>query len=218
MIDFYTWFTPNGRKVSLMLEETGLDYTTFPININNKEQFQPHFLAISPNNRIPAIIDRENNDYALFESGAILLYLAEKSGQFLNTDDRDVYWRTMEWLMWQMGGVGPMFGQVHHFTKYNKGKSEYTETRYHNEAKRLYGVMNKRLGESQFIASAEYSIADMAIWPWVARFNWQEIDLNEFENVKRWYKEILIRPAVGRAWNVPENEQPLPDPDDPSSQ
>lgn len=218
MIDFYTWFTPNGRKVSLMLEETGLDYTTFPININNKEQFQPHFLAISPNNRIPAIIDRENNDYALFESGAILLYLAEKSGQFLNTDDRDVYWRTMEWLMWQMGGVGPMFGQVHHFTKYNKGKSEYSETRYHNEAKRLYGVMNRRLGESQFIASAEYSIADMAIWPWVARFNWQEIDLNEFENVKRWYKEILIRPAVGRAWNVPENEQPLPDPDDPSSQ
>ena len=218
MIDFYTWFTPNGRKVSLMLEETGLDYTTFPININNKEQFQPHFLAISPNNRIPAIIDRENNDYALFESGAILLYLAEKSGQFLNTDDRDVYWRTMEWLMWQMGGVGPMFGQVHHFTKYNKGKSEYSETRYHNEAKRLYGVMNRRLGESQFIASAEYSIADMAIWPWVARFNWQEIDLNEFENVKRWYKEILIRPAVGRAWNVPENEQPLPDPDGPSSQ
>ena len=218
MIDFYTWFTPNGRKVSLMLEETGLDYTTFPININNKEQFQPHFLAISPNNRIPAIIDRDNNDYALFESGAILLYLAEKSGQFLNTDDRDVYWRTMEWLMWQMGGVGPMFGQVHHFTKYNKGKSEYSETRYHNEAKRLYGVMNRRLGESQFIASAEYSIADMAIWPWVARFNWQEIDLNEFENVKRWYKEILIRPAVGRAWNVPENEQPLPDPDDPSSQ
>ena len=218
MIDFYTWFTPNGRKVSLMLEETGLDYTTFPININNKEQFQPHFLAISPNNRIPAIIDRENNDYALFESGAILLYLAEKSGQFLNTDDRDVYWRTMEWLMWQMGGVGPMFGQVHHFTKYNKGKSEYSETRYHNEAKRLYGVMNKRLGESQFIASSEYSIADMAIWPWVARFNWQEIDLNEFENVKRWYKEILVRPAVGRAWNVPENEQPLPDPDDPSSQ
>ena len=218
MIDFYTWFTPNGRKVSLMLEETGLDYTTFPININNKEQFQPHFLAISPNNRIPAIIDRDNNNYALFESGAILLYLAEKSGQFLNTNDRDVYWRTMEWLMWQMGGVGPMFGQVHHFTKYNKGKSEYSETRYHNEAKRLYGVMNKRLGESQFIASAEYSIADMAIWPWVARFNWQEIDLNEFENVKRWYKEILVRPAVSRAWNVPENEQPLPDPDDPSSQ
>ena len=218
MIDFYTWFTPNGRKVSLMLEETGLDYTTFPININNKEQFQPHFLAISPNNRIPAIIDRDNNDYALFESGAILLYLAEKSGQFLNTNDRDVYWRTMEWLMWQMGGVGPMFGQVHHFTKYNKDTSEYSETRYHNEAKRLYGVMNKRLGESQFIASAEYSIADMAIWPWVARFNWQEIDLNEFENVKRWYKEILVRPAVSRAWNVPENEQPLPDPDDPSSQ
>ena len=217
MIDFYTWFTPNGRKVSLMLEETGLDYTTFPININNKEQFQPHFLAISPNNRIPAIIDRDNDDYALFESGAILLYLAEKSGQFLNMDDRDVYWRTMEWLMWQMGGVGPMFGQVHHFTKYNKGKSEYSETRYHNEAKRLYGVMNKRLSESQFIASGEYSIADMAIWPWVARFNWQEIDLNEFENVKRWYKEILVRPAVRRAWNVPENEQPLPNPDDLSS-
>ena len=110
MIDFYTWFTPNGRKVALMLEETGIEYATFPININNKEQFQPHFLAISPNNRIPAIVDRDNNDYSLFESGAILLYLAEKSGQFLNTSDRNVYWRTMEWLMWQMGGVGPMFG------------------------------------------------------------------------------------------------------------
>ena len=217
MIDFYTWFTPNGRKVALMLEETGIEYTTFPININNKEQFQPHFLAISPNNRIPAIVDRDNNDYSLFESGAILLYLAEKSGQFLNTSDRNVYWRTMEWLMWQMGGVGPMFGQVHHFTKYNKGISEYAENRYKNEAKRLYGVMNKRLGESQFIGGEDYSIADMSIWPWVARFNWQEIDLNEFDNVKRWYKEILVRPAVKRAWNVPENEQPLPDPDDSSS-
>ena len=211
MIDLYTWHTPNGRKVSIMLEEIEMPYEVHSINIAKDEQFQPHFLKVSPNNRIPAIVDRDNN-YSLFESGAILLYLAEKSGKLINTDNRDDYYRTLEWLMWQMGGVGPMFGQVHHFVKYNKGKSEYSETRYSKEARRLYGVMNKKLSKSQFIAGNDYSIADISIWPWTARFDWQEIDLNEFPNVTRWYKEISSRPAVQKGWLVPENDQVIPQP------
>ena len=169
-------------------------------------------MKVSPNNRIPAIVDRDNNNYSLFESGAILLYLAEKSGKLINTDNRDDYYRTLEWLMWQMGGVGPMFGQVHHFVKYNKGKSEYSETRYSKEARRLYGVMDKKLSKSQYIAGNDYSIADISIWPWTARFDWQEIDLNEFPNVTRWYKEISSRPAVQKGWLVPENDQVIPQP------
>lgn len=212
MIDFYTWTTPNGRKVAIMLEETGLEYKTVPINIGKDEQFAPDFLKIAPNNRIPAIVDHDNNDYSLMETGAILLYLAEKTGQFLNTTDRDVYWRTMEWLMWQMGGVGPMFGQVHHFTKYNPGKAPYAQERYEKEARRLYGVLDRRLEGREFIVD-DYSIADMAVWPWTARHNWQEIDLNEFPNVRRWYMTMLDRPAVKRGWNVPENDQPLPVPE-----
>ena len=211
MIDLYTWHTPNGRKVSIMLEEIEMPYEVHSINIAKDEQFQPHFLKVSPNNRIPAIVDRDNN-YSLFESGAILLYLAEKSGKLINTDDRDDYYRTLEWLMWQMGGVGPMFGQVHHFVKYNKGKSEYSETRYSKEARRLYGVMDKKLSKSQYIAGNDYSIADISIWPWTARFDWQEIDLNEFPNVTRWYKEISSRPAVQKGWLVPENDQVIPQP------
>ena len=212
MIDFYTWTTPNGRKVAIMLEETGLEYKTVPINIGKDEQFAPDFLKIAPNNRIPAIVDHDNNDYSLMETGAILLYLAEKTGQFLNTADRDVYWRTMEWLMWQMGGVGPMFGQVHHFTKYNPGKAPYAEERYEKEARRLYGVLDRRLEGREFIVD-DYSIADMAVWPWTARHNWQEIDLNEFPNVRRWYMTMLDRLAVKRGWNVPENDQPIPVPE-----
>ena len=211
MIDLYTWHTPNGRKVSIMLEEIEMPYEVHSINIAKDEQFQQHFLKVSPNNRIPAIVDRDNN-YSLFESGAILLYLAEKSGKLINTDNRDDYYRTLEWLMWQMGGVGPMFGQVHHFVKYNKGKSEYSETRYSKEARRLYGVMDKKLSNSQFIAGNDYSIADISIWPWTARFDWQEIDLNEFPNVTRWYKEISSRPAVQKGWLVPENDQVIPQP------
>ena len=211
MIDLYTWHTPNGRKVSIMLEEIEMPYEVHSINIAKDEQFQPHFLKVSPNNRIPAIVDRDNN-YSLFESGAILLYLAEKSGKLINTDNRDDYYRTLEWLMWQMGGVGPMFGQVHHFVKYNKGKSEYSETRYSKEARRLYGVMDKKLSKSQYIAGNDYSIADISIWPWTARFDWQEIDLNEFPNVTRWYKEISGRPAVQKGWLVPENDQVIPQP------
>ena len=212
MIDLYTWHTPNGRKVSIMLEETGIPYNVFSINIAKDEQFQPHFLKISPNNRIPAIIDKDNNDYSLFESGAILMYLAEKSGKLLNFSDKEEYYRTIEWLMWQMGGVGPMFGQVHHFVKYNKGKSEYSEQRYSKEAKRLYGVMDKKLEQNQYIAGKSYSIADISIWPWTARFDWQEIDLNEFPNVTRWYKEMANRPAVQKGWLVPQNDQVIPIP------
>ncbi len=212
MIDLYTWHTPNGRKVSIMLEEIGIPYNVFSINIAKDEQFQPHFLKISPNNRIPAIIDKDNNDYSLFESGAILMYLAEKSGKLLNFSDKDEYYRTIEWLMWQMGGVGPMFGQVHHFVKYNKGKSEYSEQRYSKEAKRLYGVMDKILEQNQYIAGKSYSIADISIWPWTARFDWQEIDLNEFPNVTRWYKEMADRPAFQKGWLVPQNDQVIPIP------
>ena len=212
MIDLYTWHTPNGRKVSIMLEEIGIPYNVFSINIAKDEQFQPHFLKISPNNRIPAIIDKDNNDYSLFESGAILMYLAEKSGKLLNFSDKEEYYRTIEWLMWQMGGVGPMFGQVHHFVKYNKGKSEYSEQRYSKEAKRLYGVMDKKLEQNQYIAGKSYSIADISIWPWTARFDWQEIDLNQFPNVTRWYKEMADRPAVQKGWLVPQNDQLIPSP------
>ena len=210
MIDLYTWQTPNGRKVSIMLEEIGLDYKVFPINILKDEQFQPDFLEVSPNNRIPAIVDKDNNNFSLFESGAILMYLAEKSGKLINKSNMDEYYRTIEWLMWQMGGVGPMFGQVHHFVKYNKGKSEYAEERYSKEARRLYGVMDKRLNKNQYISGKEYSIADISIWPWTARFDWQEIDLNDFPNVARWYKEMIDRPAVQKGWLVPQNDQVIP--------
>ena len=212
MIDFYTWTTPNGRKVALLLEEIGLEYKMIPINIGKDEQFDPEFLKISPNNKIPAIVDHENDDFPLFETGAILMYLAEKTGQFLNTTDRGVYWRTIEWLMWQMGGVGPMFGQVHHFTRYNPDKAPYAKERYEKEARRLYGVLDRRLEGRDYIVD-DYSIADMAVWPWTARYNWQEIDLNDYPNVRRWYMTMLDRPAVQRSWNIPETDQPLPVPE-----
>lgn len=210
MIDLYTWFTPNGRKVSLMLEECGLDYTTHAINIGKDDQFAPEFLKISPNNKIPAIVDNDNGK-SLMESGAIMMYLADKSGKFWPQDPDDK-WSTVEWLMFQMGGVGPMFGQCHHFTKYNPGIAQYAEDRYRNETKRLYGVMNEKLGKTAYLACNEYTIADMAVWPWVARFDWQTVDLNDFPNVRRWYLEILDRPATRKGWNVPENEQEIPMP------
>ncbi len=210
MIDLYTWFTPNGRKVSLMLEECELEYKTHAINIGKDEQFAPDFLKISPNNKIPAIFDNDNGK-SLMESGAIMMYLADKSGKFWPQDPDDK-WSTVEWLMFQMGGVGPMFGQCHHFTKYNPGIAPYAEDRYLNETKRLYGVMNEKLGKTAFLACNEYTIADMAVWPWVARFDWQSVDLNEFPNVRRWFLEILDRPATRRGWNVPENEQEIPMP------
>jgi GSH-dependent disulfide-bond oxidoreductase len=210
VIDLYTWFTPNGRKVSLMLEECGLEYTTHAINIGKDDQFAPEFLKISPNNKIPAIVDNDNGK-SLMESGAILMYLADKTGKFWPTDP-DNKWNTVEWLMFQMGGVGPMFGQCHHYSKYNPGKAPYAEDRYLNETKRLYGVMDKKLGKTGFLACDEYTIADMAVWPWVARFDWQTVNLNDFPNVRRWYLEIMERPATRKGWNVPENEQEIPMP------
>jgi GST-like protein len=210
VIDFYTWFTPNGRKVSLMLEECGLDYTTHPINIGKDDQFTADFLKISPNNKIPAIVDRDNGK-SLMESGAILMYLADKTGKFW-PQDPETKWSTVEWLMFQMGGVGPMFGQCHHYTKYNPGKAPYAQDRYLSETRRLYGVMNEKLGRTGYLACDEFTIADMAVWPWAARFDWQTVDLNEFSNVRRWYLEVLDRPATRRGWNVPESDQKIPMP------
>ena len=211
MIDLYTWSTPNGRKVSILLEELGVAYKVHSIDITNGEQFDPDFLKISPNNRIPAIVDHENG-MTLMESGAILLYLADKHNAFIPKND---YWGTVEWLMWQMGGVGPMFGQVHHFVSYNPGKSPYAEDRYTNEAKRLYGVLNQRLASRDYIAGigrGEYSIADMAIFPWVGRFDWQKIDINEFPNVCDWYIKIANREAVQKGYHVPKFTTEIPYP------
>ena len=207
-IDLYTWTTPNGRKVSILLEELGIDYTAHAIDIGKDEQFAPNFLAFSPNNKIPAIFDTETGT-SVMESGAILLYLAKKYGRFLGTGDN--YWSMMEWLMWQMGGLGPMLGQVHHFVKYNKGVSDYAETRFSTEAKRLYGVLEKRLDGRDYVAN-EYTIADMAIWPWVSRFEWQEIDLTQYPNVLRWYLDIAARPAVQRGYHIPKYVSDIPMP------
>jgi GST-like protein len=209
MIDLFTWSTPNGRKISIALEEMELPYRVHPIDIGKGEQFQPHFLEISPNNRIPAIIDRDTG-MSLFETGAILLYLAEKTGRFW-PEDFVTKWRVVEWLMWQMGGFGPMLGQANHFLKFNKGKSAYAEERYGNEARRLFAVLDRRLAEHDYVAG-DYSIADMAIWPWSTRFVWYSLDLDEVPNVKRWYRAIASRPAVKRGFLVPDAtaEIPLP--------
>ena len=207
MIDLYTWTTPNGRKVSIALEELGLPYTAHAVDINKDEQFAPDFLAISPNNKIPAIVDRDNN-LALMESGAILLYLAEKTGKLMPNALEPRY-RVIEWLMWQMGGIGPFLGQVHHFVKYNPGKAPYAEARYLKEAHRLYGVLDKRLADREFVAG-DYSIADIAIWPWISRFAWQKIEFAEHPNVLRWYLAIAARPAVKRGWDVLKEGRPIP--------
>jgi GST-like protein len=209
MIDLYTWSTPNGRKVSIALEEMALAYTVHPVNIGKDEQFAPNFLKISPNNRIPAIIDRSSG-LSLFESGAILLYLAHKSGKFL-APKGEAHWRVVEWLMWQMGGIGPLLGQAHHFLKFNPGKAPYAEERYGKEAQRLYGVLDRQLAGQAFVAG-DYSIADMAIWPWIARFEWQRIDLDRFAHVKRWYLEIAARPAVQKGYKVPDASGEIPMP------
>jgi GST-like protein len=209
MIDLYTWTTPNGRKISIALEELGLPYKAHAIDISKDEQFAPAFLKISPNNRIPAIVDNDNG-MSLFESGAILIYLADKTGKLMPKDGEGRY-RVIEWLMWQMGGVGPMLGQVHHFVKYNKGKAPYAEERYSKEAARLYGVLDRRLEGREFLAG-DYSIADIATWPWISRFEWQEIDLSKFPNVKRWYTAIANRPAVQRGYKVPKDVGDIPMP------
>lgn len=212
MIDLYTWTTPNGRKVTILLEELGVPYTVHPIDISKDEQFAPDFLKIAPNNRIPAIVDQDNG-LSLMESGAIMLYLADKYGKF--SAEGEEYWRMVEWLMWQMGGVGPMLGQVHHFVKHNKGKSEYSETRYSNEARRLYKVLDTRLEGRDYVAGAgkgHYTIADMSIFPWIARHDWQEIDLNDYSNVRNWYLRIVARPAVQKGYHIPKHTTDIPMP------
>ena len=204
MITLYTWGTPNGRKVSIMLEECGLPYRVNAVDITQGEQFAPEFVAINPNSKIPAIVDPEGPDgwpMTLFESGAILLYLAGKTGRFLPVCERGKYEAT-QWLMFQMGGVGPMFGQTHHFLRFAPEPLPYAIKRYCTETARLYGVLDKRLGEVDFLAG-EYSIADMATFPWVARHEWQKIDLTEYPNVQRWYATIAARPAVQRGMAVP---------------
>ena len=209
MIDLYTWSTPNGRKVSIMLEEVGLPYTVHPIDITKDDQHHPDFARISPNHKIPAIVDHDNG-VTMMESGAILLYLAEKTGMLLPSEDK-ARWKTIEWLMWQMGGIGPMLGQVHHFVRFNKGKSAYAEERYFTEAQRLYGVLDGRLADREYLVD-DYSVADIATWPWISRFEWQTIDLNDYPNVKRWYLAIAGRPAVQRGYHVPKKQQDIPMP------
>ncbi len=208
MIDLYSWTTPNGHKVHIMLEETCLDYHAHPVNIYAGDQFDPDFLKISPNNKIPAIVDREGPEgepIALFESGAILLYLAEKTGRFLPTRPADRF-HVVEWLMFQMGGVGPMFGQAHHFIKYARERIDYAVNRYHNETRRLYQVLDNRLERSEYLAG-EYSIADMATYPWVRRHPVHEVDLDEFPHVRRWHDAIDERPAVRRGLAVLTDEE-----------
>ena len=192
-----------------MLEETGLEYKAIPVNIGNGDQNSESFIAMNPNGKIPVIIDHDCG-VTLSESGAILFYLADKTGQFLPVVGHEK-WHALEWMMFQMGHIGPMFGQVHHFTKFNPGKVPYAEERYLNEAKRLYGVLNTRLQGREYIVG-EYSIVDMAVWPWIARFNWQSINLNDYPEVRRWYCSIAHRPAVQRGWDVPPSDQPLPMP------
>ena len=210
MIDFYTWTTPNGRKISIMLEETGLPYRAIPIDITGGEQHAADFVKISPGSKIPAIVDHDEN-ITLMESGAILIYLSDKTGKFLSANIAERA-RQIEWLMYQMGNVGPMLGQAHHFVKFNPDVSEYATERYRNEAIRLYSVLDKRLRELPYLAGGEYSIADIATWPWISRFEWQEINLANFPNVCRWYEEIAQRPAVQRGYDVPHKVTDIPMP------
>ncbi|MEX3957177.1 glutathione binding-like protein [Trinickia sp. EG282A] len=204
MIDVYSWATPNGHKVHIMLEETGLEYRVHAIDIGAGDQFKAEFLAISPNNKIPAIVDADGpggKPISLFESGAILLYLAEKTGKFLPADPVARY-STLQWLMFQMGGIGPMLGQTHHFRVYAPEKIEYAINRYTNEAKRLYGVMDTQLSKTRYLAGDDYTIADIAAFPWTRSWQNQGIELSEFPNVKRWHEAIAARPAVVRGVDV----------------
>ncbi len=204
MIDLYTWPTPNGHKIHIMLEETGLEYKVHAIDIGAGEQFKPDFLAISPNNKIPAMIDQDGpggKPFALAESGAMLFYLASKTGRFLPKGLRE-RWVVMQWVMTQMGHVGPMLGQAHHFLQYAPEKIEYAMNRYRNEAKRLYGVVDKRLQESEWLGGNEYSIADMATMPWMRAPERQGVDIEQFPVLKRWRERIAARPAVQRAVEV----------------
>jgi GST-like protein len=214
MIELYTWPTPNGHKVHIMLEECGLPYAVHPVDISAGDQFEPAFLAISPNNKMPAIVDPDGPDgkpISLFESGAILLYLAGKTGRFLPKSVRGKY-EALQWLMFQMGGVGPMLGQAHHFRIYAPEKIAYAVDRYTNEAKRLYGVMDKQLATNDYIAGREYTIADMAVWPWLRSWQNQGVNMDDYPNVKAWFEAIGNRPAVQRGITVlADRRKPLID-------
>ncbi|PBQ08220.1 glutathione binding-like protein [Pseudomonas syringae] len=211
MIDLHYWTTPNGHKITLFLEEAGLPYTIFPVNIGKDEQFKAEFLKIAPNNRIPAIVDHQPADggapLSLFESGAILLYLAEKTGQFIPQDLRGRQ-EVSQWLFWQMGGLGPMAGQNHHFNRFAREKIPYAIERYVNETARLYGVLDKRLADRQFVAGDEYSIADMAIYPWIVPHTYQQQNLDDLPHLKRWFDSIAGREATQRAYALVEKINP----------
>jgi GST-like protein len=207
VIDLYTWPTPNGRKISIALEEFGEPYRVHAVDIGAGDQHGSAFRRISPNGKIPAIVE-DSSGRSLMESGAILLYLAEKHDRFRGDD----WWQTVEWLMLQMASVGPMLGQVHHFARFNPGKAPYAEARYLDEARRLYGVLDRRLADREFL-SGSYSIADMASWPWISRYEWQGIDLADYAHVRRWYVSIAGREAVQRGYHVPHFVNPVPMPD-----
>ena len=212
MIDLYTWPTPNGHKIHIMLEEVGLDYNVIPVNISRGDQFEPEFLKISPNNKMPAMVDPDGPDGApisLFESGAMLMYLAEKTGRLMPSETRARY-EVLQWLMFQMGTVGPMLGQAHHFRLYAPEKIDYAIQRYTNEASRIYRVIEKRLGEAEYLAG-EYSIADIATFPWVRSHERQGVDIGELPNFVRWFEAIKTRPAVQRGLEVLREERRKPE-------
>lgn len=204
MIDLYSWPTPNGHKIHIMLEECGLPYRVHPVNISANEQFRPEFLAISPNNKIPAMVDSDGPDskpMSVFESGAMLLYLAGKTGRFLGKTDRARY-ETLQWLMFQMGGLGPMLGQAHHFRFYAPEKVPYAIERYTQEAKRLYSVLDKRLSQTRYLAGRDYTIADMAVFPWLRTWERQGVQMGDYPAVEKWFNAIAARPAVQRGIQV----------------
>lgn len=205
-IELYTWKTSNGKKATIMLEECGLPYNLHPIDISTDIQFSDEFVSINPNSKIPAIIDPDGpdgNPYTVIESGAILMYLAEKTGKFMPKDMAKRF-EVIQWVMFQMGGIGPIFGQVHHFKRAAKEKVPYAINRYYNECLRLYGVLDSRLSGRKYLANDEISIADFCVLPWVFRHTWQEIDLDEFPNVRHWYDSLMVRPALSRGMNLPE--------------
>ena len=208
MIDLYTWSTPNGRKVSILLEEIELKYRTIPINITTGEQNDSNFIKINPNKKIPVIVDRDNG-LNLFESGAILLYLANKKKKFIPKGK--YYWKMMQWLIWQNASLGPMLGQAHHFLHDNPTRSNYSNIRYFNETKKLYNLLENHLNKNDFLVN-EYSLADIAIWPWIARFKRHKIQLIDYPNIKKWYLNISRRKAVMEGFNLPGFNEKIPIP------
>ena len=205
-IDLYTWKTSNGKKATIMMEECELEYKIHPIDISTDIQFSEDFVKVNPNSKIPAIVDPDGPNgrpFTVIESGAILMYLAEKTGLFLPAETQRKY-EVIQWVMFQMGGIGPIFGQVHHFKRAAKEKVPYAINRYFNECRRLYGVLDSRLADREYVANDEVSIADFCTVPWVFRHDWQEIDLDEFRNVKRWYDNMMQRPALTRGMNLPD--------------